>query len=66
MEAFIQHITRKASFAAHTLQKTHIRVYVRLHDPCTTLKIHTKYLKTIVDFKGTNVSRIILHTQTEI
>ena len=54
----------KASFTAHALQKTHIRVYVSLND--TTLKIHIKYLRTIIDFKCTNVARIILYTKTEI
>ena len=60
----MQQITTKASFATHALQKTHIRVYVSLND--MTLKIQIKYLKTIVDFKCTNVARIILYTQTEI
>jgi len=62
----MKHITTKASFPAHTLQKTHIRVHVKLNFTCATLKIHTKYLKAIVDFKFTNVSRIILYTQTGI
>jgi hypothetical protein len=55
---------KKRQVLQHTLQKTHIRVYVSLSD--TTLKIHITYLKTNVDFKCTNVARIILYTQTEI